>query len=127
MPGIQDSTETTPTEIRAPQLTRSPSARKKIPNYTPKRSSNYDQKDSIMKNEQLILSVVDYILLVAMLFVSAGIGLYFQLTSKKKTNEEYLLAGKDMSPPGPFPYGPSCPPRIMGPPKNSYMAQIWYS
>ncbi|GFW25358.1 putative sodium-dependent multivitamin transporter [Trichonephila clavipes] len=53
--------------------------------------------DSIMKNEQLILSVVDYILLVAMLFVSAGIGLYFQLTSKKKTNEEYLLAGKDMS------------------------------
>ncbi|GFY47053.1 putative sodium-dependent multivitamin transporter [Trichonephila inaurata madagascariensis] len=50
-----------------------------------------------MKNEKLILSVEDYVVIVAMLFVSTGIGLYFHLTSKKKTNEEYLLAGKDMS------------------------------
>ncbi|GBN70860.1 hypothetical protein AVEN_46066-1 [Araneus ventricosus] len=34
---------------------------------------------------------------VVMLVVSVGIGIFFQLTSKKKTNEEYLLAGKDMS------------------------------
>ncbi|GFV39792.1 putative sodium-dependent multivitamin transporter [Trichonephila clavipes] len=50
-----------------------------------------------MKNEKLILNAVDYIILGATLCVSSGIGLYFQLTSKKKTNEEYLLAGKDMS------------------------------
>ncbi|GFU52502.1 sodium-coupled monocarboxylate transporter 2 [Trichonephila clavipes] len=49
-----------------------------------------------MKNEKLILSVEDYVVIVAMLFVSIGIGLYFQITSRKKTNVEYLLAGKDM-------------------------------
>ncbi|CAL1269241.1 unnamed protein product [Larinioides sclopetarius] len=31
-----------------------------------------------------------------MLVVSAGIGIFFQLTSKKKTYVDYLLAGKDM-------------------------------
>ncbi|GFW25364.1 sodium-coupled monocarboxylate transporter 2 [Trichonephila clavipes] len=50
-----------------------------------------------MKNENFTLSAVDYVVFVATFFVSAGIGLYFQLTSKKKTNEEFLLAGKDMS------------------------------
>ncbi|GFR07193.1 putative sodium-dependent multivitamin transporter [Trichonephila clavata] len=50
-----------------------------------------------MKNEKLILSVVDCVVIAAMLFVSTGIGLYFQVISKKKTNEEYLLAGKNMS------------------------------
>ncbi|GFV66956.1 putative sodium-dependent multivitamin transporter [Trichonephila clavipes] len=50
-----------------------------------------------MKNEELILSVADYVVIAVMLLVSTGIGLYFQLMSKKKTNEEYLLAGKDMS------------------------------
>ncbi|GFW25322.1 sodium-coupled monocarboxylate transporter 2 [Trichonephila clavipes] len=49
-----------------------------------------------MKNEKLILDAVDYVFLGATLCVSAGIGLFFQMTSKK-TNEEYLLAGKDMS------------------------------
>ncbi|GFY44314.1 putative sodium-dependent multivitamin transporter [Trichonephila inaurata madagascariensis] len=50
-----------------------------------------------MKNEKLILGAIDYVFLGATLCVSAGIGLYFQMTSKKKTNEEYLLAGKNMS------------------------------
>ncbi|GFY70809.1 sodium-coupled monocarboxylate transporter 2, partial [Trichonephila inaurata madagascariensis] len=51
----------------------------------------------IMIHEKLILSAVDYVFLTAMLLVSAGIGLYFQMTSKKKTSEEFLLAGKNMS------------------------------
>ncbi|GFY65578.1 putative sodium-dependent multivitamin transporter [Trichonephila inaurata madagascariensis] len=50
-----------------------------------------------MKNEKFTLSDVDYVVFGVTFFVSAGIGLYFQLTSKKKTSEEYLLAGKDMS------------------------------
>ncbi|GFV45201.1 putative sodium-dependent multivitamin transporter [Trichonephila clavipes] len=50
-----------------------------------------------MKNEKLILNAVDYVIIGTTLCVSSGIGLYFQLTRKKKTNEEYLLAGKDMS------------------------------
>ncbi|GFV45209.1 putative sodium-dependent multivitamin transporter [Trichonephila clavipes] len=50
-----------------------------------------------MIHEKLILSAVDYVFLTAMLLVSAGIGLYFQMTSKKKTSEEFLLAGKNMS------------------------------
>ncbi|GFT24638.1 putative sodium-dependent multivitamin transporter [Nephila pilipes] len=50
-----------------------------------------------MKLEKLTLSVVDYAFLAATLLVSSGIGLYFQITSKKRTNEEYLLAGKNMS------------------------------
>ncbi|GBN39922.1 Sodium-coupled monocarboxylate transporter 2 [Araneus ventricosus] len=50
-----------------------------------------------MGSEKFMLSAADYIIFAAMLVVSAGIGIFFQLTSKKKTNEEYLLAGKDMS------------------------------
>ncbi|GFR26141.1 putative sodium-dependent multivitamin transporter, partial [Trichonephila clavata] len=50
-----------------------------------------------MKSDKFILSAVDYVCLGATFLVSAGIGVYFQLTTKKKTNEEYLLAGKDMS------------------------------
>ncbi|GFU22031.1 putative sodium-dependent multivitamin transporter [Nephila pilipes] len=50
-----------------------------------------------MKLEKLTLSAVDYVFLAATLLVSSGIGLYFQITSKKRTNEEYLLAGKNMS------------------------------
>lgn len=49
-----------------------------------------------MKPEKFILGVVDYVVFMATLLVSAGIGIYFHLNSKK-TNEEYLLAGKDMS------------------------------
>ncbi|GBN73768.1 Sodium-coupled monocarboxylate transporter 2 [Araneus ventricosus] len=50
-----------------------------------------------MNSEKFTLSTADFIILAVMLVVSAGIGVFFQLTSKKKTNEEYLLAGKDMS------------------------------
>ncbi|GFU22022.1 putative sodium-dependent multivitamin transporter [Nephila pilipes] len=50
-----------------------------------------------MTHEKLVLSALDYLIFAATLAVSAGIGLFFQMTSKKKTNEEYLLAGKDMS------------------------------
>ncbi|GFU22024.1 putative sodium-dependent multivitamin transporter [Nephila pilipes] len=50
-----------------------------------------------MIHEKFILSAVDYVFFAALLLVSAGIGLYFQLTTKKKTNDEYLLAGKNMS------------------------------
>ncbi|GFY44648.1 sodium-coupled monocarboxylate transporter 2 [Trichonephila inaurata madagascariensis] len=49
-----------------------------------------------MKKEKLILSAVDCIVFAAALFVSAGISLYLQMTGKK-TKEEYLLAGRDMS------------------------------
>ncbi|GFQ97212.1 putative sodium-dependent multivitamin transporter [Trichonephila clavata] len=50
-----------------------------------------------MHREKFVLSAFDYLIFAATLAVSSGIGLFFQLTSKKKTNEEYLLAGKDMT------------------------------
>ncbi|CAL1269236.1 unnamed protein product [Larinioides sclopetarius] len=51
----------------------------------------------MMGSEKFMLTAADYIIVTAMLLVSAGIGIFFQFKNKKKTNEEYLLAGKDMS------------------------------
>ncbi|PRD21478.1 UNVERIFIED_CONTAM: sodium-dependent multivitamin transporter [Trichonephila clavipes] len=50
-----------------------------------------------MTQEKFVLSAFDYLIFAATLAISSGIGLFFQLTTKKKTNEEYLLAGKDMT------------------------------
>lgn len=48
-------------------------------------------------SERLILSGADYGMVILLLTVSAVIGLYFSIFGgKQKTNDEYLLAGKDM-------------------------------
>ncbi|XP_035227711.1 putative sodium-dependent multivitamin transporter [Stegodyphus dumicola] len=51
-----------------------------------------------MTTEKLILSIPDFAILAITLLISASIGIYFRFSgNKQKTNEEYLLAGKDMS------------------------------
>ncbi|XP_035231901.1 putative sodium-dependent multivitamin transporter isoform X1 [Stegodyphus dumicola] len=51
-----------------------------------------------MTSEKLILGAADYTILGITLSISAALGLYFRFSgNKQKTNDEYLLAGKDMS------------------------------
>ncbi|GIY32022.1 sodium-coupled monocarboxylate transporter 2 [Caerostris darwini] len=50
-----------------------------------------------MHPEKFSLSTADYVIFAAMLVLSSCFGVFFQLTEKKKTHEEYLLGGKDMS------------------------------
>lgn len=51
-----------------------------------------------MEVEKTLLGTIDYIIFAFMLFVSAGIGVYFRFSGgKQKTTEEYLLAGQNMS------------------------------
>lgn len=59
--------------------------------------SNHTQNDP--KLESMHFSVADYIIFVALLLMSAIIGIYFGFISKKKQNntEEYLLGGKTMN------------------------------
>lgn len=48
-------------------------------------------------SEKFILSAADYGIFGMMLVISAAIGLYFRIFGgQQKTNDEYLLAGKDM-------------------------------
>ncbi|XP_055854921.1 putative sodium-dependent multivitamin transporter [Episyrphus balteatus] len=45
-----------------------------------------------------VLSIWDYVILIVVLVISAGIGLYYRLTGgKQKTTQEYLLADRNMS------------------------------
>lgn len=49
-------------------------------------------------SEKFILSYADYAIFSLLLVGSASVGLYFLICGKKqKSNDEYLLAGKDMS------------------------------
>ncbi|XP_035231904.1 putative sodium-dependent multivitamin transporter isoform X1 [Stegodyphus dumicola] len=51
-----------------------------------------------MTSEKLSLCAADHTILAITLSVSAALGLYFRFSgNKQKTNDEYLLAGKDMS------------------------------
>ncbi|KAF8763707.1 Sodium-coupled monocarboxylate transporter 1 like protein [Argiope bruennichi] len=62
------------------------------------KSSSHSARSNLkMDSEKFMLSIADYIMFAALLAVSAGIGVFFIFKSKKNTNDEYLLAGKDMS------------------------------
>ncbi|KAG8182495.1 hypothetical protein JTE90_020411 [Oedothorax gibbosus] len=52
-----------------------------------------------MLPEKLVLGAVDYTLIAAALLVSAGIGVYFQRTSRKTdNNEDFVLGGRALAP-----------------------------
>ncbi|XP_054711519.1 putative sodium-dependent multivitamin transporter [Uloborus diversus] len=51
-----------------------------------------------MEHHKVILGTLDYIIIVFMLLVSVGIGIYFRFAGQKqRTIDEYLLAGKNMT------------------------------
>ncbi|XP_054711639.1 putative sodium-dependent multivitamin transporter isoform X2 [Uloborus diversus] len=51
-----------------------------------------------MREHKAMLGIVDYIVILVMLLMSGGIGVYFRFAGRKqKTAVEYLLAGKNMA------------------------------
>ncbi|XP_035221456.1 putative sodium-dependent multivitamin transporter isoform X2 [Stegodyphus dumicola] len=51
-----------------------------------------------LSRQELMLSVMDYIVIGAMLLFSSGIGVYFRFSGgKQRTTHEFLLAGRNMS------------------------------
>lgn len=55
---------------------------------------------TLPSSHELHFSIIDYTLFIAMLLLSALIGIYFGFISKRKQNntDEYLLGGKSMNP-----------------------------
>lgn len=53
----------------------------------------------VADSEELLFSVVDYVIFISMLLLSALIGVYFGFLSKVKQDntKEYLLGGKTMN------------------------------
>lgn len=56
-----------------------------------------ENKTTLLENTPLEFTLLDYVLFLTMLLLSALIGIYFGFIKKQSTADDYLLGGKKMS------------------------------